>query len=131
MNNTDWLQRLKAGDGAILTRGRGEKEVVTVTKLTKTQIVIGEKSRALRFRRDNGRQIGGDKWHNVDLGPYDEAPAAVIATHRAQDRLKAMLQSVRRESLQHLTRAQCHEVCAVLVKYGIVPEQKSKEQKNA
>ena len=56
----DWLGKLKAGDKVIEESGQYSKKVATVTRTTKTLILIGNKE--IRYRREDGWLSGGDAW---------------------------------------------------------------------
>jgi len=53
------LANVKAGDTLILEYRHTDRRVVTVGRVTKTQILIGQ----LRYRKQDGYSVGGDVWH--------------------------------------------------------------------
>lgn len=63
--NEEWLEGIKANDKVIMSRGHGAgtSSVCKVDRVTKTQIVIGSD----RFRRKDGRRVGGDGWFSVRI----------------------------------------------------------------
>jgi len=62
----DWLKDIKPGD-LVIVRGTGlvGETVETVERLTKTQIVL--KERTTRYRRDSGRQVSSYGWSSTWL----------------------------------------------------------------
>lgn len=77
----EWLASLVAGDKvAIRRRHNAAPSILTVTKVTPTQIVCGQR----RYRKDTGRVIGSDSWNSHFLkqatkGIRDEAEVAILA----------------------------------------------------
>ena len=130
MNDTVvWTQRLRVGDRVILTQAFADRqEICIVSKRTATQIVIGEGPQAIRFRQEDGRQIGASRWHSMTIEPYDDAIAARIVMEQAQNRLGRVLKSIRKEALRHLTKIQCHEVMSLLMRHGIVSPRPNTDQ---
>lgn len=64
MTEREWLDGLKAGDDVYLA-----ERIHTVSHATNTQVVVA----GYKFRRRDGRQIGGDGWHRLWLEqPTDE-----------------------------------------------------------
>lgn len=59
-SNNDWLSELKEGDDVIVVSSSGgiRKKVATVTRTTKTQIIVGNS----RYRKNNGYIIGSSCW---------------------------------------------------------------------
>jgi len=83
-DDNNWLQNLKPGDSVIVSPGATYTPdyVAMVTRTTATQIHIGN----VKFRRTNGREVGGDRWHSADLRePTPDALAAVrLREHKAR-----------------------------------------------
>lgn len=55
----NWLLGVKAGELVYIRSGIDAIYYYCVTKVTKAQIVIHPYDKDIRFRRDNGREIGG------------------------------------------------------------------------
>lgn len=57
-----WLQKIKVGDMVVIAGGNSwtPPSVVKVERLTKTQIVVVGSD--IKYRRNNGRAIGGCAW---------------------------------------------------------------------
>jgi len=72
----DDFTQLKAGDKVIVVSHFGYKteRIDTVTRLTNTQIVVGD----YKYRRDTGDIVGGDCWHREYISLYTEEAAAKI-----------------------------------------------------
>ena len=83
-NNNTWLQNLQPGDSVIVSPGATYTPdyVATVTRATATQIHIGH----AKFRRMDGRQIGGGKWYSADL--REPAPDAVAAIREREQKVR-------------------------------------------
>lgn len=58
MNDREWLSSLKEGDQVIVQGNGGHERVRPVTRVTATQIGVGE----ARFNRSDGRARGGGTW---------------------------------------------------------------------
>lgn len=61
------LEDVKTGDKVIFCNGWDES-VVTVTKVTKTQIHTGYS----KYRKCDGRAVGADTWDRAMIKPYTE-----------------------------------------------------------
>ena len=58
------LSALKTGDEVFVVWSRGSKaELATVTRTTKTQILVG----TTRYKKSDGYEIGGDRWSHRQL----------------------------------------------------------------
>ncbi len=58
------LENVQVGD-TLIWNGRhvADSRVVTVDRLTKTQIIIGDS----RYRKSDGRTVGGSGWNSVSV----------------------------------------------------------------
>ena len=56
----EWLNKLEVGDTVILSHGHNRHSLMKIERFTKTQIVLDGIS--LKFRRDDGYQVGGLAW---------------------------------------------------------------------
>ena len=67
--NDEWLQQLKVGDELFFGSWGSTPYPCTVTKITKTQIVVAYNDGRCkeRFNRVSGRSIGGGSWHRNRL----------------------------------------------------------------
>lgn len=71
MNKSEWLQSLKAGD-KVAVNYMHNLYLATVSRVTATQIVIVHKNGVgnkydVKYSKDRGYKIGGDKWHSETL----------------------------------------------------------------
>jgi hypothetical protein len=92
--NNEWLQSLKAGD-KVLVSSYGGEEVVTITRVTATQLIIARGLAEYRYRKADGRRVGDDVWHPSRL--FQATPEKIAAImdarkraalrHRLNDRL--------------------------------------------
>jgi hypothetical protein len=82
MNDEPRVFDLQVGDQAILAHGgfSRARSVVTVSKLTKTQITI---SNGGRFNRQSGREIGGGSYTAAYL--YAGTPERIAEVHRERE----------------------------------------------
>lgn len=85
-SNNNWIESLNVGDKVIVSHIR-HKELTKVEKVTPTQIIT---KHGLRFRRTDGRRIGGH-------GMYSFAQIVPL-TKKSEDEI------VRAESIGYLTR---------------------------
>ena len=53
------LTTIQAGDEVVITTWDRYPQVATVTRTTATQVIVG----ASKYRRSDGREIGGHPWH--------------------------------------------------------------------
>ena len=60
----EWLESLEVGDQVVVRRSDA-KTLVTVSKITPKQIVVGHR----RFWKRNGDQVGGGAWNWATLDP--------------------------------------------------------------
>ena len=58
----EWISALRAGDKVVLTTKLGHK-IVTVDRVTKTQVIIG----GGRYRVADGREVGGSVWSTTKI----------------------------------------------------------------
>ena len=69
-----WLAALKAGDTVAIPYGFCDHQLAKVTHTTTTQVHIG----STKYRRKDGRVIGGDCWsRNYIAEPTDEIIADI------------------------------------------------------
>ncbi len=80
MNKT--LNEVQAGDKVVLCT-RGEREVVEVTRTTKTQIICGY----LKFSRKNGYRISSNKWDLGSIQPLTPEIQQQIDKKKKKDEL--------------------------------------------
>jgi hypothetical protein len=73
LDNTDWIEKLKAGDTVAVRSynfGKYHHEFYKVAKLTPTQVVVlinPDNGTVSRFHRKNGDQVGRDIWHSCEI----------------------------------------------------------------
>ena len=75
---------VKVGTEVVLmSRGWDSARVANVTNVTRAFFDIGGN----RFRKDDGRQVGGDKWSRWSVAPYDDAAKTALAERDARDEM--------------------------------------------
>ncbi len=87
----EWLSRLQAGDEVIVRsiRAMGNTgTIVKVSKLTNTQVVIDRGNYTLRFRKDDGYEVGGESWGRQWI--EEATPNACAVIHEENKRVKAI-----------------------------------------
>jgi hypothetical protein len=77
-----WLRSLQPGQGAVINHGHGNDYwLATVERRTATQIIVKSSTgREMRFRRDDGKEVGGG-------GRWTSAPQLVPMTPRIRDEM--------------------------------------------
>lgn len=75
MMDKSWLDKLSVGDRVIVYNGGDGASIKAVSKVTPTQIVVGN----TRYRRKDGHVVGGDTWSRHSLS---EATPERVATVR-------------------------------------------------
>ena len=63
MEEKNWLSELKEGDEVYMSNSNYLPSHGIVSKITKTQIVIGKDRTVRRFNKEKGVEIGNDCWH--------------------------------------------------------------------
>jgi hypothetical protein len=92
-----WLQSLKAGDEVYVPdrySHSGPGQIVTISKITATQIAIGEGARETRFDRKNGRERrrpGGSIYGLRHLEPVTDGSRVRIETWRLRSWLVGLV----------------------------------------
>lgn len=82
------LDDVKVGDKVIYSNGWGD-DIVTVTKVTKTQIHTGYS----RYRKSDGRMVNADTWSRAKIRPYDEETVKKIERRNKQDKMVTTLRN--------------------------------------
>jgi len=77
------LENVQAGDKLICVRWYGHrKEVVTVDRVTRTQIIIGSEC----YRKQDGLRIGCNTWSRVHVRlPWEGEIEEIVREHKCQD----------------------------------------------
>lgn len=76
------LKDLVVGDD-VLVRGMYRRRIAKVDKVTKTQIIVNN----ARFRRDSGRQCGGDSWNRKSISVPTEKEISDIKEENLRETL--------------------------------------------
>lgn len=76
------LKDLVVGDD-VLVRGMYRRRIAKVDKVTKTQIIVNN----ARFRRDSGRQCGGDSWSMKSISVPTEKEISDIKEENLRETL--------------------------------------------
>jgi hypothetical protein len=100
--NTEGLDKLGVGDHvALYGCGVGQRVIRSeITRITKTQIIIGHSS--YRFRRKDGCLVGGGCWSHTYIGIWDaDAKQEVKESkeHRRRNLIRSGIQSLRFSTL--------------------------------
>ena len=88
MDNHEWLNELSVGDKVIMS-GRYRKSVNVVQRLTKTQIIL--EGTNCRFRKANGREVGGSSWGAIYLRKGTPAEISKVEDATTRQRIIAKL----------------------------------------
>jgi hypothetical protein len=88
-NDREWLDGLKEGDEVVLVSHHARRRIARVARVTKTQIVVG--AVGMKFRRQDGRMVGGDAWTRSRISkPTPELRARVEEEERHSRALYAI-----------------------------------------
>jgi hypothetical protein len=122
----DWWNELQPGDKVILEyRGYNEwTRICRVERMPASQIIIAgphNPKSLYRFRRTDGRELGGNGYNRTYLKRWTPEAEEAIAQTTAQDALFTRLKNTARKDLDGLTAAQCAHLQALLSNAG-VPE---------
>jgi hypothetical protein len=120
----DMFKDAKVGDKVAIPYSGGEVKQAEITKLTPTQVVVGD----MRFRRDSGNRIGDGKGYIEPwTAEHDEQAARYKAGRRLKSAAYHLDQSVREWGVQLPKDAKAaNELSALIEKY--LAEQTPKEQ---
>nr|DAF60426.1 MAG TPA: hypothetical protein [Siphoviridae sp. ctmHK36] len=102
------LEDIKVGDKVILANAR-IKRVVTVTKVTKTQIVIGNK----RFKKESGFEYGG---RPLETKRIYRATPEVLEEIEAETKRNDLINKIARYPWGSLTNEELEKVCKIINK---------------
>ena len=93
----EWLNNLKSGDKVIRrSTGLGAvDEIVTVNRVTATQIIVGSE----RYRKVNGRRMGKSTWYSCWIKEATPEQVESITNQRRHLKLGRQLQDVRWKNL--------------------------------
>lgn len=80
------LENVKVGDSVIF-HGAQRSEVARVLRTTKTQIEV----KGRKFRKSDGRMVGGDGWSSTRIEPYSEEKANEIARTQKRNNMRRYL----------------------------------------
>lgn len=83
MTDREWLESLKEGDWVIVQGSGGHERVRPVTRVTATQIAVGE----TRYRRSDGHEMGCGTWVFSSLR---QANPESVERIRTAERLRAL-----------------------------------------
>lgn len=88
MSKKEWLDSLKYGDEVVVSSGYQGKSLGRVSRTTDTQIVLESGS---RFRKKDGRPVGGDQWSILTLTQPTDALRAEILKNNLVEKLRHIL----------------------------------------
>ncbi len=99
MDDKEWLKNLKTGDEVAVDSamyGAGSVwSIYKVSHTTATQIHVAMRNSVTKYRRESGREIGGDTYHSTEIVPVTDEIRAGIKRHK----LLASLRAVKWETL--------------------------------
>ena len=100
----EWLNKLEVGDTVILSHGHNRHSLMKIERFTKTQIVLDGIS--LKFRRDDGYQVGGLAWCMSCLREATTEMVAVIKENNLRSDILFRIDSseFREFDIDHLER---------------------------
>lgn len=127
MENDTWLAELKVGDKVIVNTSFTER-IDTVTKITPTQIHIGEYT---KFRKKDGKSIGSSTWNHSWLREYNSEKASIIHLKETHNKILNILRNVSRESVEKLTQFRCNQLLTDLTNFGFVQAHAVKDKNDA
>jgi hypothetical protein len=107
-----WLDGLKVGDAVVIghwSPTRQRREVVHVQRVLKASVDVGP---AYRFRRSDGRSVGGSAWHP---GTIEEATPELVAEVRAENERERLMTNVQSVLWDELTTDELRRVMAIVV----------------
>ena len=81
----NWIDDLTVGDSVIVAGSRYHPDYIAqVERFTKTQIVV--KNARSKFRRSDGREIGGDVWSNqvIEIATPERIEKIKMAKRRSR-----------------------------------------------
>lgn len=102
-----WLAEIKVGDEVAIDGsryGNAYYRLARVERVTPTLIVVGE----TRYHKKNGNEVGGDKWHPVNLVKPDEKVRSWV-------KRQSLLAAAKKINFDKLTNDQLEAILALLV----------------
>jgi len=84
MKNHQWLQNLKVGDQVIVHCAYVSDRIVKVERLTKTLIILNNKT---RISKSNGYEYGSHGYNLTSISQFTETKAAQINTANIKQKL--------------------------------------------
>lgn len=81
MTESTKLEDLQPGDRAVITDRSGPARIVTVERVTKTQIVIDKN---VKFNRRTGWLVGADTWDPSRIKPLTESRVRAVRLRKAR-----------------------------------------------
>jgi len=113
--NREDLSQLKVGDKVALWSSRQRAyRIVYVKKITNTQIHCVTSSNAVgeefttKFRRDNGSEIGGDKWYSTGINLLTNKIIDEVELNRWKNKAYNLM---RNSSLDKMSKEHLIKIC--------------------
>jgi hypothetical protein len=98
--DNEWLENLKVGDNVLYSGRYREYFVGTVTRITKTQVIVKINAYENKFRKKDGFVVGGDIWNTSLIREYDEN---ILETQKKEERRKSLISEIRNTGLGKLS----------------------------
>jgi len=106
-----WLEQLKSGDLVIVSGSSigSLPSVEKVDRVTNTEIII----RSTKYRRNNGRQVGGSRWYTSWL---QEATPEAIKKIKDESRHRKLQYDLRETKWLWLSLEALEEIAAIVAR---------------
>jgi hypothetical protein len=102
----DWLETLKEGDEVVVSGPWSGLSLERITRASATQVAVG----ATKFRRSDGRQVGGKGYRF----PTIKEPTPELRQKIAHDRVASKLAGMRPESWRALPLETLEAIAALI-----------------
>lgn len=123
MTTPHWLEELHVGDKVIVAAQVAT--IATVSRITKTQIVVKDHATIWRFLLTTGTQYGAGHGPRGCLVPYTEAAAATLQLEQWHARLSTALRTIQAtNTMRALDLHQSRAFWYILTTLGLIPQPK-------
>lgn len=99
------LKDLKEGD-KVIVYGRWNDCIKVIEKVTKTHIIVN----GIKYRREDGRKIGGSVWNGSHIDVCTEEEENRIRTQYAEEMMKRYIKDYNIESLNFKKLEQIYNI---------------------
>lgn len=103
---SDFFENLQAGDEVILQDSQGRTFLKKVEKTTPTQIIVG----SVRFRKQNGTEVGGGSWYFSSLHEPTEQLRKIAENEALMRKIAKKLSNVKVSRLSEDTLRKLDEI---------------------